>query len=271
MTVEPGLCSITFRSLSADDVIALAQRAGSTGIEWGSDGHVPSTDAAGAEAIGQRCRDAGIAVVSYGTYQGTGPVTTGTPGEIEQLLDVAQALGAPMIRAWTEFGVTSAADATDRRRVADHTAMIADAARERGLLVALEFHPHTLTETAASTNALLDDLDRANLLTHWQPDPALPTDQALIELTAVHDRLAHLHVFRWGTAGIEDRHALADGVDLWPAAIALVRHGPRRFEGPRYALCEYVRDDDPDQFVADTETLRRWLTDGATDSATSDR
>jgi hypothetical protein len=24
-------------------------------------------------------------------------------------------------------------------------------------------------------------------------------------------------------------------------------------------LCEYVRDDDPEQFVADVRTLRRWL------------
>ncbi len=29
--------------------------------------------------------------------------------------------------------------------------------------------------------------------------------------------------------------------------------------GRRFALCEYVRDDDPDQLVVDVRTLRRWL------------
>ena len=41
MTIAPGLCSITLRSLRADAVLALAVHAGIEGIEWGADGHVP--------------------------------------------------------------------------------------------------------------------------------------------------------------------------------------------------------------------------------------
>ncbi len=256
LTIAPGLCSITFRSLATDAVIALAERAGTAGIEWGSDTHVPPTDLAGAEATGRRCRDAGIEVVSYGTYLGAGAATATTVAEIEQHLDAAEALGAPMIRAWTEFGVTPVADLAARQRTAEHTAVIADAAAARGLLVALEFHPGTFTETAASTNALLDELGRPNLLTHWQPDPAWTAVEALEHLTGVLGRLAHLHVFAWGPDGIEDRLPLGDGADLWAPALALADSAP----GPvdRYALCEYVLDDDPDQFVADSAMLRRW-------------
>ena len=41
MRIRPGLCSITFRDLSVDDVVALAADAGLAGIEWGADRHVP--------------------------------------------------------------------------------------------------------------------------------------------------------------------------------------------------------------------------------------
>ena len=73
MTISPGLCSITFRSLTADEVLALAVRAGVEGIEWGADGHVPPGGGAAVEALRSRCRDAGVEVVSYGSYLGFAP------------------------------------------------------------------------------------------------------------------------------------------------------------------------------------------------------
>ena len=62
-----------------------------------------------------------------------------------------------------------------------------------------------------------------------------------------------MHTFFWGPAGIDDRRALADGVDLWPPALALADRDGAPLPGRRFALCEYVRDDDPEQFVADVD------------------
>ena len=73
MSIAPGLCSITFRSLAADEVLALAVRARVEGIEWGADGHVPPGGGAAVEALRARCRDAGVEVVSYGSYLGFAP------------------------------------------------------------------------------------------------------------------------------------------------------------------------------------------------------
>ena len=42
----------------------------------------------------------------------------------------------------------------------ERTAALVDRIAEHGLLTALEFHPATLTETAASATELLDALDR---------------------------------------------------------------------------------------------------------------
>jgi sugar phosphate isomerase/epimerase len=259
MTISPGLCSITFRSLTPDEVLDLAVRAGVEGIEWGADAHVPSGGGAAVEALGARCRDAGAEVVSYGSYLGFAGAAADETGTIDAVLDSAEALGAPMVRIWTELGVTPDSPADDRQRVMERTARLADATAARGLVAALEFHPGTLTHTAASANALLASLARPNLRTHWQPDPTLPAADALAELALVTPQLAHVHTFTWGEAGIDDRHALADGVDFWPPALALADRDGAPLPGRRFALCEYVRDDDPDQLVADVRVLRAWL------------
>jgi len=257
--IAPGLCSITFRSLTADDVIGVACRAGVEGIEWGADGHAPPGGGPTIAALGARGRDAGLEVVSYGSYLGMAPPDGTDDDAVDAVLETAVALGSPMVRIWTEFGVTPTSADAERRRVTERTAELVDRIAGHGLLTALEFHPATLTETAASATALIDALDRPGLRTHWQPDPALSPAAALGELSLVTPHLAHLHVFAWGPEGIDDRQALVDGEPLWAPALALADRDGAALPGRRYALCEYVRGDDPEQFAADVRTLRRWL------------
>jgi sugar phosphate isomerase/epimerase len=261
MTIAPGLCSVTFRSSSADAVLELAARAGVEGIEWGSDVHAPPGGGPAIDALAARTRDAGLEVVSYGSYLGMAPADGDDASTVDAALDSAEALGAPMVRIWTELGVTPASPPADRGRVIERTAALVDRITGRGLLATLEFHPATLTEVAASANQLLEALARPGLRTHWQPDPALSVDAALAELTAVTHHLAHLHTFAWGPAGIEDRRPLSEGAALWTAALALADHDGADLPGRRYALCEYVRGDEPEQLVADVRVLRRWLHD----------
>ena len=142
----------------------------------------------------------------------------------------------------------------------DRTAGLVDAIAGRGLGAALEFHPGTLTDTAAATSALLDELGRAHLRTHWQPDPALEPAATVAELALVADRLAHLHVFSWGSTASATATSWRTGAALWrPALVVADEHGAP-LAGRRFALCEYVRGDDPEQLVADVGTLRGWLT-----------
>jgi hypothetical protein len=257
--IAPGLCSITFRSWSADDVIGVACRAGVEGIEWGADVHAPPGGGAAITALGARTRDAGLEVVSYGSYLGMAPPDGTDDAAVDAVVETAVALGSPMVRIWTEFGVTPASAEAERRRVTERTGALVDHIAGHGLLTALEFHPATLTETAASATELLDALRRPELRTHWQPDPALSPAAALDELAQVVAHLAHLHVFAWGPAGIEDRHPLADGEALWTSALALADRDGVALPLRRYALCEYIRDDDPEQFADDVHALRRWL------------
>ena len=59
--VKAGLCSITFRTLAAEEVLTAAADAGLAGIEWGADVHVQVGDLGRATAMGRRCADVGLA------------------------------------------------------------------------------------------------------------------------------------------------------------------------------------------------------------------
>lgn len=276
--VRPGLCSVTFRGLGTDDVVRLASEAQLDGIEWAGDVHAPPGDVATASALAARCRDAGLATASYGSYvtARTEPDDVARHGaasgehEIGAALDVAEALGASTVRVWAGTSGSSHTETDGRRRVADQLRSYAEQAHARGLHIGLEHHAGTLTDTIDSALHLLSDVDHPALLAYWQPRDASSStadgtgdpgdgpdddaDLAELDALAATGRLAHLHVFSW--ASWLDRWELARRSDLWPAALARAAAAPARVE--RYAYLEFVRDDDPDRFLADAHVLRTW-------------
>ena len=248
----PGLCSVTLRDLSAIDVLAVASRARLEAIEWGADLHVVPGELDRAAAIGRRTIDAGLACASYGSYLFA---PSASARAIETVLDTAVALGAPNVRVWTDW-VGPDPEPSVRDAIEAQLAFLTGLAEDRGLAVSLEFHPGTLTETAASTLALLEAVGAPNLYTYWQPPVGLPVADLLASWLAVRDRASHLHVFRWRSD--DDRQPLEEGVDLWPQILA-ERPSSRRWRGDRVAFLEFVRDDDPTQLEHDAAVLRGWL------------
>ena len=97
--IKPGICSITFRDKSPEEVIELCIATGLKGIEWGADIHVPSSNLENARHVGELTRAAGLEVAGYGSYWFARDEQT-QPGPFEPILDAAVALGAPLIRIW---------------------------------------------------------------------------------------------------------------------------------------------------------------------------
>jgi sugar phosphate isomerase/epimerase len=249
-TIVAGLCSVTFRRLDVDEVIAVARDAGLAAIEWGADVHLPSGDLVTAERVRASCDAAGLACPSYGSYWFAG--RSGTP-ELGQVLDTASALGATTIRVWAP-GDPTTERWEDGRDVVDALRTACERAAERDLTIALEFHPNTLTETASSTTRLLAAVDRRNLRTYWQPRPGLVGQAAIDELEAVLDSLAHLHVFSWDTDS--NRLLLSAHEALWRDALRAVAD---KTDGSRCAYLEFVANDDPVRLRVDAASLRSWL------------
>jgi sugar phosphate isomerase/epimerase len=256
-----GLCSVTFRALSCDEVIEIAVRAGLEGIEWGTDVHVPIGDHDHASEIARRCTEAGLASPSLGSYARAGARDA---DGITATLDTAAALGATNVRVWCDWVGARDADAQRRARIAADLRSWCTTARAYGLTLSLEYHRHTLTEDAASALRLLHDVDADadELFLYWQPVEGRTPAMWIDEVRAIRAHLSHLHVFRWG----DDltRHPLVEGADLWPAVLCAATDS--RWRGDRWAFLEFVAGDRPDQLIDDATTLRRWLSNPGVES-----
>ncbi len=253
--IIPGLCSVTFRDCAVERIAAMVREHELGAIEWGADVHVPPGDLDAA----RRARSVSEGLeVTYGSYLFAGGADVGDD-EIVAVIDTAAAIGAGTIRVWTPFGVTEAD--TRRSDVVAALRRAAALAEQRGAVLALEFHGGTLTETVTSTQALLDDVDAANLLTYWQPpywisERTIGDDVADVLLLGPH--LANLHVYEWTATPTVARRPLAEGAERWRAvfdAVATVAR-PAGLAGPRAAFLEFVAADDPANFPADAATLR---------------
>lgn len=241
--IRPGLCSVTFRQLAAEEVVARAASAGLEVIEWGGDVHVPPGDAERAAEVAAATTDAGLAVCSYGSY-----FRAGADEALMPILDSATALAADRVRIWA--GRTGSAEASPQH-YAQIVARLRDAvaeASERGIALALEFHRRTLADTPAATLRLLADVP--GLSTYWQPTVDAPDEIALAEYEQVAAHTSAVHVFSWWP--FDTRLRLAERASLWHPLFATASAQP---VPPRDALLEFVVDDDPALLPAEAAAL----------------
>ncbi|MEV4140389.1 TIM barrel protein [Dactylosporangium sp. NPDC049742] len=243
MTLRTGMCSVTLRHLSAGRVLDVAAAAGLACVEWGADRHVPPGDPRAAAALRQRGLDLGVAVAAYGSYFRAG---VDDVADFAPVLAAAVALGAPRVRIWAGAAGSSEVSAGERRAVVAGARAAVGRAAGAGILVAFEFHGGTLTDTVASTLALLDEVPGA--ATYWQPPVGAPDAEALAGLAAVLDRLAAVHVFSWWPR--TERLPLTAREALWRETFTLLRG--RDLD----ALLEFVPGDDPAAVATEAATLR---------------
>lgn len=247
-----GLCSVTLRASTAEEVVDRAALAGLRRIEWGADVHAPPVDTDRLSAIREISHQRGLAVSSYGSYwrAGTQPIS-----DAVLVIAAAEAIGAPRIRIWAGQVGTKEADEEVWGRTVDATRAAAAIAAERGIELAFEFHAGSLTDTVASTIELLARVDRPNISTYWQPPVDASDLEALAGLRALGDRVSAVHVFSWWPG--QQRLPLAARADLWVGAL----HEIERLAEPIDLLLEFVPDDDPDLLPREAQTLTTWITE----------
>lgn len=264
--LRPGLCSVSFRALPPAEIIELSAAAGLEAIEWGAQApwspppgdpeyttpHVTVGDLDAARELGDRTRDAGLAVASFGSYLNFTEATDAASRQAsEQALDTTVALGAPRIRVWAgRQGSDEASPGqvdTLVRRLTDCVAL----ADERGVEVGLEYHGGSLTDTLASTLLLLDAVP--GLTSYWQPRVDASDAEAVDDLATLGDRSTTLHVFSWWPGAT--RLPLAGRERLWRDALATAH----RLIGDRDALLEFVPGDDPRLLAREATHLRTWI------------
>lgn len=245
-----GMLSITFRKLQPEEIIALTVQAGLKAIEWGGDIHVPHGDVDVAQRVKRLTEEAGLIIASYGSYYRAGVNDASIPS-FEDVLASAVALGAPAIRIWAGNKGSREVEQEWRDQVTADIVRVADQAQRENIRIHLEYHANTLTDTLESTIALLKAVDHSNVWTNWQPPTLLSFDQRLETLDGVLPYLADVHVFYWQ---LLERLPLSNGSEEWEAFILRIRPTAGN---SRFAMLEFVRDDDPKQFLEDAGELLR--------------
>lgn len=250
--LKAGVCSVTFRRLSAQEVIRLTVRAGLQGIEWGGDIHVPHGELQIAREVARQTRDAGLVVSSYGSYY-----RVGHDDELpfEKVLATTKELGAPVIRVWAGKKGTHETTPDYRMQVVDGSRRIAQMASQEGITVCYEFHGGTLTDSAGSAKRLLEAVAHPSMRTYWQPRVDLSPLRNLRELRTMLPWLVNVHAFWWTAKG--ERRPLREGQSEWKRFLDIACLA----EGDRWVLVEFVRDDSPEAFLEDARTLQQWLND----------
>ncbi len=155
-----------------------------------------------------------------------------------------------MIRVWAGREGSAQADAAYWDRVVADSRRIADLASAEGLRIAYEYHGNTLTDTDDAALRLLRTVDHPAVGTYWQRRDDGDFAQDLAGLRAVLPWLVHVHV--QASAG-GARLPLDAMAAEWRQALAIVAETGR----PHTAMIEFVKDDTPEQFLADAAVLRR--------------
>lgn len=263
----PALCSVTFRNMSPVQIVALAAETQLCAIEWGGDVHVPPGNIEIAEAVRASTLEAGLAVAGYGSYYRAGDNydTAGLPGApFEDVLESAQALGAPFIRVWAGRLGSAQANGAYFGNVAVDLARIAELAAQAEIAVTCEFHRNTIADTQKSCLDLLAWAGHPNLRLHWQPRTGAPVAEGLSELQTFAPLLSHIHVFHWlpgtqaNTWGVQ-RRPLAEGEADWRSYLREANAISQAQHRDLYAMLEFVPDDSPAALAQDAQTLLRMM------------
>lgn len=245
--LHTGLVSVTFRELSPREIVSLVSAAGLEAVEWGGDIHVPHGNLERAREVGELTRAAGLKVASYGSYY-----RVGVSSDFPAVLETARELGAPAVRIWAGDRGTDQADEAWWDQAVRDARRIAAMARKANVRLSFEYHRNTLTDCPESAVRLLQEAGETDISVYWQPNPDLSVDENERAIAGIRPWLTNIHVFYWDK---KERLPLEQGTADWKRYLRAIAAA----EGERYAMLEFVRDNDPQQFLEDARVLKSWI------------
>lgn len=241
-----GLVSISFRSLSCEELISRCRENGLPFIEWGSDVHAPPTDRERLSHIVVLGREAGVTASSYGTYFRLG---ISDVNELHDYVAAAKHLGTSILRIWGGTKNFEDLTADERSRIVDEGKNAARIARDAGVTLCLECHNKTVTNCLDGARMMMEEVDSPHLRMYWQPNQYRTVAENLAYAEAIAPYTDVIHVFQWKE---KKRFPLSDGIREWRDYLS-------RFDGHQKLLLEFMPDDNPDTLAAEAASLKRIL------------
>lgn len=245
---KTGIVSISFRKYSKEELTGYAKDAGLDSIEWGGDVHVPHGDINEAKKAVEITHGCGLEIAEYGSYYIIGQ----SEEELfEKVLNSADTLGAQIIRVWPGMNKSS-----DTFTSEEYDKYVLDAKRicalaeKRGVTVALECHPNSLTDEYHTSLKFLSDVDCDNLKMMWQPNQHRPLEYNLDSIKALYDYIVAVHVFSWER---KNRLPLAAKENDWKEYINLFSKKELNY------MLEFMHDDNIETLKETASVLKSWL------------
>ena len=238
-----GLVSISFRKHTPEEILGAVKSAGLTCIEWGSDVHAPCRDTERLYEIARLQGEYGIACSSYGTYFRLGV----TPlEELSDYIAAAKILGTHILRLWG--GTKKGADMTPEE-LSDFTDTCRKAAvmaEEAGVILCLECHMLSITETPDYGVSLMEAVNSPAFRMYWQPFQWLDTEGSLSVARAIAPYAEHIHVFNWKG---DKKFSLCEAEGEWRRYLC-------EFSSPRTLLLEFMPDGKPETLPTEACALK---------------
>ena len=204
-----GLCSVSFRGLSPQEIILAAKNAKLSCIEWGSDIHAKCD---GTENLGHivSLQDKyGVFCSSYGTYFRLG---TDNVNELSQYIFAAKALGTETLRIWCGDRKREMLSEKENSALIEEAKKAADIACKNGVTLCMECHNNSYTQTLDGALELMETVGSETFRMYWQPNQLVSTDENIKYAKGISEYVRNIHVFNW--CGSEKYH-LCDGVGIW--------------------------------------------------------
>ena len=245
--MKTGITSVSFRKMTCDEVIALAKEAGVDGIEWGSDVHVPQNDVENAALVAKKTRDAGLEVISYGSY-----FTLGCGEDFAPYIEASRALGTRQIRIWGGKKERGELNDDEYADLVSEMKKIGELAAAADTVISLEYHQRSITATAPDAAKFASDVDMSSVRLYWQEIIGRPMKDNLADIDIVAPYLTNVHVFNY-IDGKQELLSEGDGPERWKAYAEKIGEIP----GERAFMTEFCKGGLAESFVSDAKTLSK--------------
>lgn len=206
---KAGLCSVSFRKNSPDEILSACKNAGLSYIEWGSDIHAPESDESKLIEIAELQAKYNIKCSSYGSYFRIGQNSI---DELQKYIRSAKILGTKIIRIWCGTKGSSEYSNEETEILINECISTAKIAEENDVILCLECHVWTYTDSLQSALYVMKKVNKSSFRMYWQPNQFSKEENNLEYAEGISQYITNIHVFNWEGSV---KKPLGQGLDVW--------------------------------------------------------
>ena len=241
-----GLCSVSFRKHTPEEILGEMQKTGLDRIEWGGDIHAPSNNLPRLKQLAQLQKDYGFTCTSYGTYFVVG---TNSVDELLSCIEAANILGTSVLRLWA--GKKNSEDFSEKEKKIffEECQNLSKIAKKENVTLCMECHNKTYTNRRQSALELMQAVDSPHVRMYWQPNPFSTLEENLSSARVLSPYTQNIHLFHW--IG-KSKFPLGDGSTIWKQYL-------KCFRGEKNLLLEFMPDGRLESLKRETDSARELL------------